>query len=365
MAHLLTLPRELRQEILELVAFARTPPAATLAEFEAQGPRSESGSHWELEDLPEEGYTAAPLLLVNKQIHAETKAILNLKGGLTYELDVKFVYESFLIPTWTSVPLPTDIVPLLRVTMQSLEKFFPGKTLWGHPLDPSYRNYHESYPPYIRELFALLRDLLTCGAPTRRATRQVAKKALAIRVLEIDCVDPPNAEVLAPESHNPDEYVCLQSNAQSMPSPGEQGLIRPEWLAHSITTHFPVLLSSGFYIPTIGQMVYNTLFYSRIGRIVVKANGTVIGTVDLGQIIADMKFRYAPSPWPMENWLDRWILWREEAVKRRAERGFGVVEWEAGWKERLRERHGYRAEMKSEDKEVVRRVELYNNLDDL
>ncbi|KAF2445279.1 hypothetical protein P171DRAFT_473112 [Karstenula rhodostoma CBS 690.94] len=344
MANLLTLPREVRDAILELVIFTGTPAPKTMSDLEALKHQTEDFGHCSLEDPVDIPQNAATLLLVNNQIHHEVKELIHLRGGLTYELNVKFVYESLLVPTWTYVPLDMDIVPRLRVTVQSLGKYRQERSFHGKPLrDPRTRVYPR-IPLYVQSFYHLLRDILYLDPKVRLGIDGAEERALAYRVLEIDFIDPADKELLAPESDNPENYMCLQvqeDNLDQLPPPAiEVGIVRPDWLASSLTEHLRKLLVQGFYIATVGQMAYDVPFYSRIGQIDIKANGKVVGNLDNGQILADAKYLGSYSTRPLENWLDRWILWKETAMQRRRDRGFKVAEFPSDWKEKYRPPYG-------------------------
>lgn len=364
MVNFVTLPREVWDEILECVIFTRTPVPKTLADLEAQVrvPVKSDRGYFDAEDPIKDLPDAHSLLLVNQQIHHEVKELISLRGN-TYELDVKFVYESFLVPTWTSVPLAQEVIPIVKVTFQCLEKFRQGGSFRGEPLDVPRNLLFNETPPYVMRLHWLYRNLLWWYPHRHEEIGGAEKKALAFKVLEIDFIDPEDKELLAPENHSPEDHICFRPELFGSPV-HEEGLVRPEWLAAGFTEHIPKFLLRGIYIATIGQMHYDVPFLSRVGEIVVKANGRVVGNLDIGQILADIKFVLACAiKEPAEYWIDHFILWKDTAIQRRRDRGFKDTELPSDWKERLRFARGYQSERKSTHKWTVSAPAKANSLD--
>jgi hypothetical protein len=363
MVTLLNLPREVRDEILEYIIFARTPTPKTLADLDAQTPKRKyphTQSRFFCNEQPFESFqTAHFLLLINKQLHHETKELLNLRGGITYELNVNLVYESVIIPHWTCVPLAMDVVPLLKVNFQSIGKFRQG-TFRGQAVPDPQQRRRRTVPLYVSDMYYLLRDLLYRDQNVRPQVKGARRRGIACRVLEIDCIDPENKELLAPESHNPGDYSLLQvhdMDTGSLPTPGiEEWLVRPEWVAANISEHLPTRIREGSYLGTLGQILHDAPFYSRVGCIVIKVNGTMARSIDVGQILADIKFSPGSASWiPVENFLDHWIMWKEKAIQGRKDRGFKVAELPSDWKEKTRTAYHYQPERKSTDEEVKAR----------
>jgi hypothetical protein len=370
MVTLLTLPREVRDEILEFVIFARTPSPKTLADLEAQLPKRKDPPTWSGyfgEEHPIEMLQTAPsLLLLNKQIHYETKELLNLRRGITYELDVNLVCESIMVPHWTCIPLAMDIVPVIKVSLQSIGKFREDGSFRGQPVRDPRELRSSTIPLYVSKLYSLLRDLLYADPDVRLQAEGLGRKGIACRVLEIDCMDPENQELLAPESHNPGEYALFQVRRrilESLPSLRiEEWLVRPEWLAANISEYLPRRILEGFYFAIYGQRYYDAPFCSRVGRIVIKVNGSWVASIDVGQIMADIKFSQgSASQSPVEIYLDHWFLWKEKAIEARKDRGFRVAELPSDWKEKIKTAYHYRPGIVCTDDRLKLRFETLSD----
>ncbi|KXL49265.1 hypothetical protein M433DRAFT_2548 [Acidomyces richmondensis BFW] len=115
MATLLSIPEELRDQILETLILSHR-PTPTIQSFPLplhqpppSLPRSSVRSWWTNSVLHETHIpapTATPLLLTNRVLHAQTRRVLArlYPHGPIYTLDVLFVNERLLIPTWLHVP---------------------------------------------------------------------------------------------------------------------------------------------------------------------------------------------------------------------------------------------------------------------
>lgn len=139
MHHLLTIPRELRDEIFTLVVLGRRLTPETALEIETQSRETLKdislrswGPHAICYLTSAAEYTpiasgALPLLLVNKQMHEETKENLERisRHCSDYELDVKLVREEYLAPTWIKVPAFVEHVRCLRAVFQSVGALIP------------------------------------------------------------------------------------------------------------------------------------------------------------------------------------------------------------------------------------------------
>jgi hypothetical protein len=121
MPTLLYIPRELRDAILDYAVLGGHPAPRTVAAIEAQDRRPLSGRHSSNVFYTPNSATprATPLLLTCRQLNDETKSLLK-RTGIKYELDVKFVYENYLVPTWVHVPILTHHVEHVHATFQTL-----------------------------------------------------------------------------------------------------------------------------------------------------------------------------------------------------------------------------------------------------
>ena len=125
----MTIPRELRDQICVLALLAETNQIPSLNEtFEEmvasrkqyENPVLVSWSTLVLGDPNHAISNATALLLVNRQLHAETQENMKRleKQGVTYELDVVVLDEILPLTTWACVPFLTTTVKELNMTIR-------------------------------------------------------------------------------------------------------------------------------------------------------------------------------------------------------------------------------------------------------
>lgn len=115
-SHLLSLPRELRDMILEFVISAHVEPPTCPALDDTPRKASVGSNCLRLPVLPpSEQYATYGLLLANRQMHQETTTCLR-RLPMAYSLDVMMVNHKELWPTWTCCPArskePIDFISI-------------------------------------------------------------------------------------------------------------------------------------------------------------------------------------------------------------------------------------------------------------
>lgn len=127
MLSLLTIPREVRDIIIKLVLFSGNQPAPDTYNYVSVPARTRILDVYYLCWIPSKGVlyqsetitpAATPLLLTNHQLCAETRKVLSTQRGDRYTLDVMFVHERELWPTWTSIPAFARRIDTLDVTFR-------------------------------------------------------------------------------------------------------------------------------------------------------------------------------------------------------------------------------------------------------
>jgi hypothetical protein len=184
MSQFLTMPRELRDKILLLVLYACRPTPATLEEVEEQQRKTLHGngsdesiyygssSFYTLTDAAYYALNGPPLLLCNKQLYQETKAVID-RHGLNYELDIKIVNDQYIAPTWKSIPFHAERLNQVNVVFQSIG-------ICKSPAQPTV-----SIVPF----YDLLRQFL-CKGPVGLQRLHSKPKTMTVDRLELDCIDP-------------------------------------------------------------------------------------------------------------------------------------------------------------------------------
>ncbi|RYP13070.1 hypothetical protein DL767_010943 [Monosporascus sp. MG133] len=145
MTVLLEIPRELRDLIIRLVLLSGRPAPidyrdasrltrAPIEDVYFASWHGSSGIRYEPKSTTP---AATPLLLVNRQLHLETKHALERipERGRSYSLDLMLVKEELLWPTWTLVPAYAQHVDSVdvrvRVVGASAMRVLPGFHKWN------------------------------------------------------------------------------------------------------------------------------------------------------------------------------------------------------------------------------------------
>ncbi|KAF2791811.1 hypothetical protein K505DRAFT_326582 [Melanomma pulvis-pyrius CBS 109.77] len=132
MPSFMSLPLELRDEICTYVILAPKRPPPSINQTSEQilqnrqtyrEPALHSlGGRDLVKYLPEDEFvtTSTPLMLVSRQLHAETVANVERLGAEahSYDLDIILVDETLLCPTWIRVPALTTRVNRVNVTLR-------------------------------------------------------------------------------------------------------------------------------------------------------------------------------------------------------------------------------------------------------
>ncbi|KAH8708384.1 hypothetical protein GQ44DRAFT_715579 [Phaeosphaeriaceae sp. PMI808] len=110
MATLLSLPREIRDQILrDAIYILRPLPASPSVSQDRIRLRNTFDPYWahETKIYVERGLAGSaqmPLLWTNHQLRTETEELLKGLGVVSYRLDIMFVKECGILPTWLSFP---------------------------------------------------------------------------------------------------------------------------------------------------------------------------------------------------------------------------------------------------------------------
>ena len=335
MANLMTIPRELRDTILSLALRARWQPPNTIAEIEQQDRDFTDADDWWDKAVysstnPDDYRSSAlPLLLTSKQIKAETLEAVS-RAPIQYELDVKFLKEHYLVPTWVSIPVLSPKVHHLRATFQSVgvyeRKVGALNLKERYALYDIWRSGCGGPTRYLWTFYSMLTQFLKFG-PTGPADPDTERN-VTIDSLELDFLDPEDVTLLPPAAETSDEkyQVARLHEYRELGEPPSAQMLRPEWLAENLANEINGLLSMGYH-----HSSYGGILYKWIGRIIFKVNGDIIREFDLGQMLADLRFH---DDFGQEYWNHRvhhWGYWKQTALEERAKKGLKVVEPSINW----------------------------------
>ncbi|KAK2747624.1 hypothetical protein CKAH01_18150 [Colletotrichum kahawae] len=302
---LLSIPREIRDLILDQVVFLpdREPPqnpsvsqGRKRREYKGKG-FFDGHDIWvekQQQRTPPAGTPNTAILLVNQQLHDEAKALLASKGT-HYRLDVMYVKECGLWPTWLAVPRTTRHADSVNVQFRI---FDPPKDV-----DPDWKNEEQfrggdGGPPFIVwNFYAMLSGYLRYG-PTAFSSVVADPSNFTIKKLVIDVVAPPANEKhdrLVPGgtrraidlfegfTHMVMDAEKRERRGITWPRPpeGKEHLIPAEKLAFFMCSQIGGLLSM---YRDWGE--YGAALYEGIGSIQIRVNGELRREFDMDEMLA-------------------------------------------------------------------------------
>ncbi|KAF8848246.1 hypothetical protein BDZ45DRAFT_733054 [Acephala macrosclerotiorum] len=329
---LLTLPRELRDQILHLIVSSRQTPqrdASTLPlrtnlhDFKT---RSWFPGAFVLYVCHGNRIAHFPTLLVDCQLHTETlEAIEKLKDRREYELDVLLVNEQELWPTWTYMPKWLRRVEQVYARFRICGVFRKGR--YGNCLQ-RYENAFEGPESHsIRwGLWNLLERFLRLGAVGQRARRNRTDKNIVLENLVIDVWSPQisKEEKKATRGRTHHEIVQLRNSTRN------EYLTTARNVAVEIGSELYHLLRMCYHSASYGR-----LLYERIGNIKVLVDGRLRREFNLAEMLRDssidrLKKRTALRP--------RFFLnWKLDTFESRRTAGLPVNDLDQDQLERLRQ----------------------------
>lgn len=339
---LLTLPREIRDKILELVICdERAPPP---------NPTAASSDRTLLNDIecrswhygpwhnkyegqgPNGAYTtnSIALLLANRQLSAETQdALERLPTTYSYGLDVMFVDEKELWPTWVSVPALSPRVDSVVATFRIFgtwdgEGRFPFRLGDGSP------------PEIVWCFYSLMERFLTCG-PVGKRKLQYLDRNITVKFLTLNILTPPGLEPVATDDMQTyghwyrsriDHYYISddeEDDDDAARTAGTNIPMQPALLADFLYGYICHLLGMGYHTAREGGIMYE-----RIGTIRICVDGELKHECDLGEYLARLRFTNAlqtfGNVYPPENRVPFFWQWKKRALEMRKEAGLSMVE---------------------------------------
>ncbi|PGH09911.1 hypothetical protein AJ80_07622 [Polytolypa hystricis UAMH7299] len=337
MPSLLDIPREIRDKIIELTISIRRHasecPAA--APQDRVGFDEKSWGYGEVNNKYERAPavpTYSPLLLVNRQLSAETTAVIaRLSRNLSYSLDVMLVNEAELWPTWLSIPVLSNRVENVNATFR-IFGLFDWSSRRRHPFLGG-----DCGPPPITWCYhQLLLHFLTQGPMGAMGREQQSQndRRVTIGTLTIDIVDSPDSK----NEPLPDDIKYrtwlrrrerrYHSIANSVDQTGKKSLdtmpLPPQWLCLILAGDIRYLLSMGYHTAR-----YGAILYERIGTIRVCLNGEVQTEFNLAKLLAQLRFHNPSTTFghlDREDRIQAFWWWKRNTLEKRKRAGLPVVQ---------------------------------------
>lgn len=345
MHSLLNIPAELRALVITQALYSQRTPPSTPSEIgridfqdiDYRAWRSRTSIYHEQrgQHCPS---NALPLLLTNRQISAETQAILDIerqKSNLRYRLDISVLNDFDLFVTWLSVPWISNRLDSLVVDIRLFGHILSkstAKTLSG---DGGRLGFHWSfyavlerflrYGPVDEKKMKTLKDPKKYRRNPTFEDRDMTVKQLTLHIDSAEDTLP-----FPPDDIDYSQWSTRQHGIDRFrnPSATTDKLIkyrtRPEWLAKYLLGQIGGLLCMSYHTAAYGKILYE-----RIGALRVVVDGEDFGRADIAGELAGLSFDDEADTfgdvWPRENRLPTFWAWKKETLARRQELGFPVV----------------------------------------
>jgi hypothetical protein len=311
---LLALPREIRDEIIALVLASTRDGYSSIEEAEPTRATKENPDNVPFLSLgfgrgrthfEQPFYTtnSLPLLLVNHQISSEAaSAIARLSTHpISYELDVMFVNEVEIWPTWLRVPVLAKQLEDVNVTIRTLG------TPYFNPRYDQWRRGNGGPSQLVWCFYYLLEHVIRRGCLPYTSSSLVYQ--VSIISLNLNFVG-----LTGEPCEDNDRYSSIS---------GER-VLRPAFVADFLKDHIQQLLQMNY-----DTAEYGGILYERIGKIRISVNGEQQDVFDMGEILS--KLSYHDHRLTFGHICDHgqrlpvFWEWKNEAYKKREERGLPVT----------------------------------------
>jgi hypothetical protein len=297
---LLGLPQELRDFIIEYALTSTGTAPKTLdkecntKEYDDIDYVSRIGGRGVFYPVQKHHTSPFALLLVNHQLHDETKATLNRLStsyGSKYNMDVILSEEEYLYPTWTSIP------PLV----QNVDVFSVNFRIFGVGSNDTngFMDSDGSTGPAIWRLYTVLERFLRCGAIGSRSSSE--DRGLRLKQLDVNVETPTDIEksLIAPDDIGPDNLPKYRRE-----NPPHNMTMHPATLAKLIYIWVEGILrlsDPSYALPGTPIAKYSKIFLERIEDIRIKVDGEKRFSIDVAEMkreIAERNelFKVASSP---------------------------------------------------------------------
>lgn len=280
--------------------------------------------------------TVLPLLLVSRQVHAETKRVLDRKvKQCLWKADVAFIKNVGLWTTWLSASRCLRNVDTVHAQFRSFNA--------PEDLDPTFFNEHMwragcGGPALgVWGFYDLLMGLLEGNIgpyPQKREIdnpeshvtarrngygRKNHTPVITVKRLILDCLSSTEENILPLNFPGGRSYVLSDRHVDpALPEPKRAAIV----LARFITSFLGVLMRPALYDVDKGRGLFEG-----VGEIFIQVDGELFRHYDLSQMLAGLSWER------LERWdsyklalVDSAYQWKKKAIEKRRQAGFGVVE---------------------------------------
>ncbi|KAI1759611.1 hypothetical protein GGR53DRAFT_513049 [Hypoxylon sp. FL1150] len=323
------LPRELRDQIYTFVCLAvRDQPHPSTCRKEDRRVSKQSTSAapiarnrvW-FERRPIENPLLS-MMLVNRQIYQEAQGILWRMGDLpNCVLDVVFLKDEALWPTWLSVP---KLRRNLGTVYTQFRIFHAPDHLRVDDGGDLYGSESPGPPPIVWVLYHLLANFLRNG-PIATADTNDSSGGFTVGTLILDFLPAsekgilPLASLIQYFKEVDDISASADSDHDWKPSTFDESLLAAEYLAHFVRALLLRLLNLGSL-----NIKYGRILYENVGDIEIWVDGHFKWCLDIPKLFSNVSFDHGMSTTHMLENEQRFKHWKEATLRRRENVGLPI-----------------------------------------
>lgn len=274
--------------------------------------------------------TALPLLLVSRQIHAETKRILDRKSDhSSWKADVMFIKYVGLWTTWLSASRFLSNVDTVHAQFRSfnapetLDPAFFRDYLWqggcgGPPV--GVWGFYNLLMGFLEGIIGPFpRRSQIDGPESHGDQRRNDARGITVGRLVLDFLSSTEENIL-PLNSNPPGFSQILSARNLDPALPEQKRAALA-LARFCASHLEILMRE-----SSSDIDRRKLLFEQVGEISIQVDGEPYEHFDLSEILVELSWRKEEHWEPYRLALaDSAFQWKEEAIERRRHAGLGVA----------------------------------------
>ncbi|KAI0385559.1 hypothetical protein F5Y04DRAFT_187948 [Hypomontagnella monticulosa] len=325
---LLNLPQELRDQIFTLVCLAaREPPHPSTCRIEhrrtceeydfSRAPIARDRVWFERRALEN---PMLSLLLVNHQVHQEAQDVLRrISDPPNYAIDVMFLKDGTLWPTWLSVP---KLRRNLGNMYAQFRVFCPPNYLQTLHTDDPYGSEDPGPPPIVWLFYHLLSGFLRNGPLA--LDRNEDDGGFTVQHLILDFLPASEKGILPFASFiqyfkEVDDMVAPSDVGNNPTRGADESLLAAEYFAHFIRALLLRLLNLK---PT--AMKYGRILYENVGDIEIRIDGQFKWRLGIPEMLSKLSFGDNLGPSRVVTPEQRFWHWKQVALARRRKAGLPV-----------------------------------------
>ncbi|KAF2106545.1 hypothetical protein BDV96DRAFT_329989 [Lophiotrema nucula] len=318
---LMTLPRELRDKICTFAILARKndPPEldqnfwqliADRESYPSAPPLRTWTSPNLIRYLPSSYHASStPLLLVNRQLCAETEQNLRiLKGARTYETDVIVLDEIILVTTFLRVPVLARTIDTSYVTFRIAGNYCTDPAAYeGFPDYKGFQVAPGLGPAMAWQIYGVLERFFLVG-PTGANRHLDENRSVSIKSLDINIETPPDVESWRFGPPRSSDWFALEE---------EDHVLDPGDLKDFVYVNIRHML--GMVAITGG---FGNMFHEHLDEVVVRLDGKECKRYDVAKMFQELEF--GPNAFTADR--GAFEAWKAMATQKRKKSGLRVLE---------------------------------------